>query len=64
MFSSMGWLIHTAYQCLVMIPKIWNSKLLHLQVHVVAVLKRYTISYLGVIRGVQNFTPVLKIHTP
>jgi hypothetical protein len=23
-----------------------------------------TISYLGVIRGVQNFTPVLKIHTP
>jgi hypothetical protein len=23
-----------------------------------------TISYLDVIRGVQNFTPVLKIHTP
>jgi len=22
------------------------------------------ISYLGVIRGVQNFTPMLKIHTP
>jgi hypothetical protein len=22
------------------------------------------ISYLGVIRGVQNFTPVLKVHTP
>ena len=29
MFSSMGWLNRTAYQCLVMIPKIWNSKLLH-----------------------------------
>ena len=28
MFSSMGWLNRTAYQCLVMIPKIWNSKLL------------------------------------
>ena len=29
MFSSMGWLNRTAYKCLIMIPKIWDSKLLH-----------------------------------
>ena len=28
MYSSMGWLNRTAYKCLIMIPKIWNSKLL------------------------------------
>ena len=64
----MGWLNRTAYKCLIMIPKIWNSKLLHFLlyrknkqkptqfrfnylktieiVHVVAVLKRYTVIYL------------------
>ena len=29
MFSSMGWLNRTAYKCLIVIPKIMNSKLLH-----------------------------------